>query len=116
MTVYPSGQARRTAALIGIALQAAFCCAWAEPPGTARQQELLHLLQHDCGSCHGMSLNGGLGPALTVDALRHKSDRYLAATILEGRPQQAMPPWEGILSEDEVDWLVTKLKVGLDNE
>jgi mono/diheme cytochrome c family protein len=29
---------------------------------TARQAELLHLLKHDCGSCHGMTRKGGLGP------------------------------------------------------
>ena len=34
-----------------------------EPP-PARQAELLHLLRHDCGSCHGLTLKGGLGPPL----------------------------------------------------
>ncbi len=36
---------------------------------TQRQQELLHLLKHDCGSCHGMTLKGGLGPDLTTKRL-----------------------------------------------
>ena len=26
-----------------------------------RQAELDHLLRHDCGSCHGLRLQGGLG-------------------------------------------------------
>ena len=30
---------------------------------TARQAELLYLLKHDCGSCHGMTRKGGLGHA-----------------------------------------------------
>jgi cytochrome c55X len=81
-------------------------------PGAARQQELLHLLHQDCGSCHGMSLQGGLGPALTATALEHKSADYLATTILQGRADQAMPPWRDILSEAEVDWLVHYLKTG----
>ena len=28
----------------------------------ARQAELIHRLKHDCGSCHGMTMKGGLGP------------------------------------------------------
>ncbi len=116
MTASISGQPRRTVALLYVALQSAFSGAWAEQPDAARQQELLQLLLQDCGSCHGMTLKGGLGPALTVDAMQHKSDQYLTATILDGRPQQAMPPWRGILSEDEVNWLVTQLKVGLDDK
>lgn len=116
MTASRSGQARRTVALLCAALQAAFSGAWAEQPDAARQQELLQLLLQDCGSCHGMTLKGGLGPALTVDAIRHKTDQYLTATILDGRPQQAMPPWRAILSEHEVDWLVTQLKTGLNDE
>src|SRR4030042_188664 len=30
----------------------------------ARQQALRHLLAQDCGSCHGLTLQGGPGPAL----------------------------------------------------
>jgi len=29
-----------------------------------RQTELLYLLKQDCGSCHGMTLQGGLGSSL----------------------------------------------------
>lgn len=29
-----------------------------------REKELETLLYQDCGSCHGMTLKGGLGPAL----------------------------------------------------
>ncbi len=116
MTASRSGRARRAAALLCTALQATFFGAWAEQPDAARQQELLQLLRQDCGSCHGMSLKGGLGPALTVDALQHKPDQFLTTTILDGRPQQAMPPWRGILSKDDVAWLVAQLKVGITHE
>lgn len=116
MTAYPSSQARRATALIGVALQLALPAAWAEQPDADRQQELLRLLRHDCGSCHGMQLTGGLGPALTVAAVQHKPDRYLTTTILDGRPQQAMPAWRGILNEDDAAWLVTQLKTGLIDE
>ncbi len=76
-----------------------------------RQQQLMHLLRHDCGSCHGMSLNGGLGPPLTPQALTGKSPEYLVDMIYHGLPEQAMPPWKGLLTQTEIRWLVyTMLK------
>lgn len=77
-----------------------------------RQQELVHLLRHDCGSCHGMTLKGGLGPALLPENLAEKSDELLMSTILNGRPPTPMPPWRGILTEEEVAWLIAFLRAG----
>jgi len=79
----------------------------------ARQQELVHLLRHDCGSCHGMTLKGGLGPALLPESLASKPDELLKITILNGRPPTPMPPWRGILSEEEVEWLIVQLRKGI---
>lgn len=84
-------------------------------PSDERQQELRHLLKHDCGSCHGMTLKGGLGPALLPENLVNKADVVLKQTILHGRPPTPMPPWKGILSEDDVDWLVMLLRKGGDD-
>jgi cytochrome c55X len=81
-------------------------------PSPGRRAELVHLVRHDCGSCHGMTLAGGLGPPLTATALREKPDAVLEATIAHGRPGTPMPPWLGLLSEDEVRWLVRALKAG----
>ena len=81
-------------------------------PSEARQAELRYLLQQDCGSCHGLTLKGGLGPALTVDALAGKPADFLHLTILHGRPGTAMPPWRGILSEADSRWLVELLLSG----
>lgn len=75
----------------------------------ARQAELSHLLRHDCGSCHGMTLKGGLGPSLLPEALRGKPAPYLESTILDGRFGTPMPPWRGFLTEEEVRWLVQQL-------
>ncbi|SCZ58197.1 c-type cytochrome [Thiohalomonas denitrificans] len=83
-----------------------------EPDGE-RKDELIHLLQHDCGSCHGMTLKGGLGPSLLPEQLEDKSAMMLRATILIGRAGTPMPPWQGILSEEEVDWLVGRLQEGI---
>ena len=78
-----------------------------------RKAELVHLLKHDCGSCHGMTLQGGLGPALTVDAINQRPREYLELTILEGRAGTPMPPWNSILSTEEVSWLVDRLMTGV---
>lgn len=83
-------------------------------PAAPRQQELLQLLRHDCGSCHGMTLKGGLGPALLPATLAGKSNDFLIDTVLEGRPATAMPPWRGLLSRDEVIWLLEQLRRGID--
>jgi len=86
----------------------------AEEPSLDRQSELKHLLLHDCGSCHGMTLKGGLGPALTPDVLSNKSEELLFQAINNGRPGTPMPPWKDILSETDMQWLVATLKKGLD--
>lgn len=85
--------------------------AGAAPPD-ARQRQLLKLLKQDCGSCHGLRLTGGLGPALTPQALKDKPAGSLAATIMSGRPGTAMPPWRPFLSEAEAEWLVARMREG----
>ena len=82
----------------------------ADGPTPERQRALLELLHQDCGSCHGMTLQGGLGPALLPSALENKSAAVLTATILQGRPGTAMPPWSSLLTQQEAEWLVTQLK------
>jgi cytochrome c55X len=79
-----------------------------------RHAQLRHLLKHDCGSCHGMTLAGGLGPALTRDALADKPLEYIEATILHGRAGTAMPGWQGLLSEADARWIAHRLKEGTD--
>lgn len=77
-----------------------------------RQAELRYLLKQDCGSCHGMTLKGGLGPALLPANLEGKPDELLVISILDGRPGTAMPPWRGLLTEAEAQWLVEELRRG----
>ena len=79
-----------------------------------RQTELRHLLKQDCGSCHGMTLKGGLGPALLPANLEGKPDELLVISILDGRPGTAMPPWRGLLTEAEAQWLVEQLREGVE--
>lgn len=84
--------------------------AWASEPDAARKLQLDSLLNQDCGSCHGMTLKGGLGSPLTLDAMRAQDDDTLLYTILEGRPGTPMPPWKMMLSEADARWLVRRLK------
>jgi cytochrome c55X len=86
--------------------------ALAAEPDAVRQKELVRMVRQDCGSCHGMTLQGGLGPALLPDTLRDKPPEGLAATIYYGRPGTPMPPWKSFLSESEADWIVNKLMSG----
>ena len=78
----------------------------ADLPSPERQQELQYLLLQDCGSCHGMRLTGGLGPALTSQALAGKPRALLVATVREGRAGTPMPPWKYLLADEDIDWLV----------
>jgi len=83
-----------------------------EAPAPDRQRDLVRLVRHDCGSCHGMTLAGGLGPALTAQALAERPHAYLQQVILGGRPGTAMPPWRGLLSEQDADWIARELLKG----
>ena len=77
-----------------------------------RQQELRNLMIQDCGSCHGLTLRGGLGPSLLPSMLQGKSADYLSSVILEGRPGTAMPSWRPLLSADEARWMADRLLEG----
>lgn len=78
----------------------------------ARQTELLYVLEQDCGSCHGLTLKGGLGPALLPELLEDRKAEELAETILDGVPGTPMPPWRPLMKPFEAIWLATILKKG----
>lgn len=85
-------------------------------PAAARRAELVRLVRQDCGSCHGLRLSGGLGPALLPDSLGGKPADSLVATILRGRPGTPMPPWHGMINEEEAQWIVRALQQGFPEE
>ena len=84
----------------------------ASDTGSRSEGELANLVLQDCGSCHGMTLQGGLGPALRPADLEHRSVEVIAAIIREGIPDTAMPPWKPLLTPDEIAWISRKLKSG----
>lgn len=98
---------------LGPLLLCAAGTAAAQAISPAREAELINLVRHDCGACHGLTLKGGLGPALTPQALAGKSGAYLKSIILDGRDGSAMPPWRTVLSEPDVAWIVEKLQKGV---
>lgn len=103
---------RRISFAFVVALVFATGVAEAAPPSQERQAQLLHRLKHDCGSCHGMTMKGGLGPSLRPAALAGKSDEVLAKVILRGLPGTPMPPWAFEISQNEAIWLVHWLRMG----
>ena len=94
----------------------ALASAGASGPDSVRQKTLIDLLRQDCGSCHGMTLKGGLGPPLLPEALAGKDDAALADTIRNGVSGTPMPPWGFEISPDEARWLVRVMKDGLRND
>lgn len=101
----------RTLFAAGLAVAVALPALAGEPP-RVRQNELLYLLEQDCGSCHGLRLKGGLGPALLPAAIAARDDETLIDAILLGRPGTPMPPWDFEITEAEAQWLVHRLRTG----
>ncbi|RTL71420.1 MAG: cytochrome c [Hyphomicrobiales bacterium] len=83
------------------------------PLDQVRKTELENLVRQDCGSCHGMTMKGGLGRSLLPERLREADRDGLAAIILDGIPGTPMPPWRGLLTEAEAAWIAGRLQEGL---
>lgn len=70
---------------------------------------LERLVLQDCGSCHGLTLKGGLGPDIRPQSLEHYEADVLTGVILDGIPGTAMPPWRPLITEDEAAWIADYL-------
>lgn len=75
-----------------------------------RAVELEHMVIQDCGSCHGLTMKGGLGKPITPADLASFDAEGLAAIILDGVPGTAMPPWRPLISEADALWIAEYLK------
>lgn len=98
--------------LLGFASVAAVAQATTARIDARHERELVRLVRQDCGSCHGMTLKGGLGVALLPEDLKDKDVEGLAAIILDGIPNTPMPPWRGLLTEADARWIADQLKKG----
>ena len=104
------------AALAGTSAVSAQAAPETGQPSPSRQQELVHVVRQDCGSCHGMKLTGGLGSPLTPERMRELPIDTLVATILHGRPGTPMPGWQTMLTESDARWIATQLQRGFPQE
>src|SRR5690554_2383056 len=105
-SLWPSGVRKVPVAVL---LWLALPVAAAQP---ASEEELTNFVIQDCGSCHGLTMRGGLGPPLRPEDLSQLSEAAIAAIIREGVPGTAMPPWKALLTDDEIDWISQQLKSG----
>jgi cytochrome c55X len=94
--------------MIGLTVASGTAAA-ADAPDPSR---LTDLVRQDCGSCHGLTLRGGLGKPLTADRLTQWDREQLALIILDGVPGTPMPPWRPLLGEAEARWIADALKSG----
>ncbi len=78
-------------------------------PSGAEAARLERMVIQDCGSCHGLTLKGGLGPDIRAATLAGTEPESLAAIILDGVPGTAMPPWRPLISEEDARWIAEYL-------
>ncbi|WP_372964484.1 cytochrome c [Marinobacter sp.] len=76
------------------------------------EAELKNFVVQDCGSCHGLTFKGGLGPPLRPSDIELLSEAAIEAVIREGVPGTAMPPWKALLTNEEMAWISRQLKSG----
>jgi cytochrome c55X len=74
--------------------------------------KLTSLVRQECGSCHGLTLNGGLGKPLTAERLKQWDREQVIHIILDGVPGTPMPSWRPLLSEGEAGWIADALQKG----
>ena len=98
-----------TLAVTGLGLAMAMAMAATAGPTAGRRSQLRDMVAQDCGSCHGMTLKGGLGSPLRPEDLAGQSAEAIVATILDGRPGTPMPPWKSMLSRDDAVWIAAYL-------
>ncbi|MFO1171873.1 MAG: cytochrome c [Hyphomicrobiaceae bacterium] len=80
------------------------------PATAAGEKPLERLVIQDCGSCHGLTMKGGIGRPLTAEALDGQDAEAVAGIILDGIPGTAMPGWRPLLSEQDALWIARYLK------
>lgn len=84
-----------------------------DAPPEPRRSELVNMVRQDCGSCHGLTMKGGLGPPLLPSAIAGRDPELMRAIILYGLRGTAMPPWRPFFTDAEAAWIVKTLKEGL---
>lgn len=95
---------RKVSAAVAV-LVVATGCNFGDPGSDATGEEIYVQL---CARCHGVDLDGGVGPALGSGSnAAEEDDEYLEFTILNGRGR--MPSFS-TLDEAQVDRLIAHLR------
>ena len=84
----------------------------ADADETGHSKKLVNLVHQDCGSCHGLTLKGGLGPDIRPQSLSHYDIDTLSTVVLDGIPDTAMPPWRPLMSEADAKKIAEYLLQG----
>ena len=72
-----------------------------------RQGAVVGVFAERCAACHGAALEGGQAKTLLDDEWRYGGDdASMLASIRDGRPDAAMPPFGAAMSEQEIRALV----------
>jgi len=82
---------------------------WHTAAGAVDSAALERLVRQDCGSCHGLTLKGGLGPDIRPQSLSHYDHETLKEVVSDGIPGTPMPPWKPLLTQSELDWIASYL-------
>ncbi len=97
---------------LGLVAGAMLVAAGAYAGAPQNRAELENFVIQDCGSCHGLTMRGGLGPPLRPKDLEPLPEAAIAAIIREGVDGTAMPPWKALLTDEEILWISRQLKSG----
>lgn len=74
-----------------------------------RAAELQNMVLQDCGSCHGLTRKGGLGPDIRAQTLAGYDPAGLVGIIKYGIEDTAMPPWGPLLNDEDINWIAEYL-------
>jgi glucose/arabinose dehydrogenase len=93
---------RRTILSLGLAMLATAASA---------QRTATEIYASSCAACHGTRLQGGTGPSLLSETYRYGvSDAEVDRSIRVGHPQNGMPGWGEMLSNEEIASLVAMIR------
>lgn len=70
--------------------------------------------QKHCSECHGQDRLGGQGPALLPENLHRLRPKRAVKAIAEGRPATQMPPFDKLLTGEQIQSLVDLIYTPLD--
>ncbi len=82
------------------------------PPPAVTAVAAGELYTGKCAGCHGDKRQGvsGFAPELTPDGLERLNHAEIQDILLNGKPGTAMPPFEAMLSQEEIEALVRLIK------